>query len=391
MIFASGLVDYALEFGYGGSLPSSIHEYFGGVLFGGFQDPHTRLSAFFQICCALIVLIIVSAYTANLAAFLTLSNSPTLGFGSVHDLISSRTSVCSIGSYASQDTLQTVYPDLNFDVSHTSGGFGAVGGALVHGGCEAAILQKIDFDSMLTDGCNCQLSVVGSSLFFSTAGWVTNVGTSSTLCVQRPIEYALHSLQADGTLDTIFNRYMQPGGCVPSGDPTCSAAASRRLQTDSLGASHVDGQGRAAPAQESRRLASSGGGGGVGATAASSSNGSDEALPQMTFENFWGVFVLWGCVASLVLLMRIGSHYSPPLSHLFLTQDDSKAKEDEKDTYLPDPSTYPKGLDINNQSAMLRFLVVELHHLRERVDHLQGTAKKSQKAETRVHGVETEA
>jgi hypothetical protein len=55
MIVASGFVDYALEYGYGGSLPSSIHEYFSGVLFGGFQDPHTRLSAFFQICCALIV------------------------------------------------------------------------------------------------------------------------------------------------------------------------------------------------------------------------------------------------------------------------------------------------------------------------------------------------
>ena len=54
MIVLSGLIDYFLEFGHGGTLPSSIHEYFGGVLWGGFQDPHTRLSAVFQVVNALI-------------------------------------------------------------------------------------------------------------------------------------------------------------------------------------------------------------------------------------------------------------------------------------------------------------------------------------------------
>ena len=36
-IIIAGMVDFLLEFGYGGSLPSSLYEAFGGVLWGGFQ------------------------------------------------------------------------------------------------------------------------------------------------------------------------------------------------------------------------------------------------------------------------------------------------------------------------------------------------------------------
>ena len=47
----------------------------------------------------------------------------------------------------------------------------------------------IDYDSILAaDGAKCELGVVGASLYFSTAGWVTNL--NSTLCMQRPIECA---------------------------------------------------------------------------------------------------------------------------------------------------------------------------------------------------------
>ena len=37
LIIIAGMVDFLLEFGYGGSLPSSLYEAFGGVLWGGFQ------------------------------------------------------------------------------------------------------------------------------------------------------------------------------------------------------------------------------------------------------------------------------------------------------------------------------------------------------------------
>ena len=84
MIVISGLIDFFLEYGHGGTLPSSIHEYFGGVLWGGFQDPHTRLSAVFQvgspraICHGFLVLILSLSLTLTLAPTLTLALTLTL-------------------------------------------------------------------------------------------------------------------------------------------------------------------------------------------------------------------------------------------------------------------------------------------------------------------------
>ena len=62
MIFASGLVDNLLEKHNGGRLTASFFEYFAGVLWGGFHDPITRISALYQLANAFIILIIVSAY-----------------------------------------------------------------------------------------------------------------------------------------------------------------------------------------------------------------------------------------------------------------------------------------------------------------------------------------
>jgi hypothetical protein len=370
LIFASGLVDFALEYGYGGSFSSSIYEYFAGVLWGGFQDPHTRLSAVFQVLNALIIMIIVAAYTANLAAFLTISNTPTIGFGSTHDLIASRTAVCSIGSYGSQSTLETMFSDMSFDTSQTS--YGKVGSSLLTGGCSAAILNKVDFDSLLTNGSHCQLSVVGASLYFSAAGWVTNFNNS--LCLQRPIEYALHSLQADGTLDRLFQSWMPTAACLV----TEQEVDGRRLAETSEGSVPTPayaGRRKLSGRQvgHGRRL--------VSTTVAASSGGGSDALDTMEVENFLGVFVLWFAVSGAILLIKclavlakrfgIGpAKVAQKVSSTDETDLDSvpeavdvkparKPSTAAAEEYQPDPSKYPPGVDINNVSAMLRYLIVQ--------------------------------
>ena len=49
LVLVSGLVDYLLEREHGGTITASVYEYCGGVLWGGFQDPHTKLSAVYQV------------------------------------------------------------------------------------------------------------------------------------------------------------------------------------------------------------------------------------------------------------------------------------------------------------------------------------------------------
>ena len=93
MVLTAGTVDYFVERGHGGTLPSSLYEYCAGVLWGGFQDPHTRVSAVYQIANAFIILVAVSAYTANLASRLTISRTPQATFTSLEDLIAGHTRV----------------------------------------------------------------------------------------------------------------------------------------------------------------------------------------------------------------------------------------------------------------------------------------------------------
>ena len=114
MVLLGGCVDYFIERGHGGTLLSSLYEYSGGVLWGGFQEPHTRMSALYQIANAFIILVAVSVYTANLASMLTMSRRPKATFASLDDLITSRTRVCTVGTYPSQVTYEAAYPSVTF-------------------------------------------------------------------------------------------------------------------------------------------------------------------------------------------------------------------------------------------------------------------------------------
>ena len=50
-------------------LTTSLYEYCAGFMWGGFEYPQSKTSAVFQILLGFIVLVLVSSYTANLAAF----------------------------------------------------------------------------------------------------------------------------------------------------------------------------------------------------------------------------------------------------------------------------------------------------------------------------------
>ena len=73
--------------------PPHVHtvharRYAAGVLWGGFQDPHTRLSAIYQIVGAFIILVVISAYTANLASLMTIGLIPKVAIDSVDHCVS---------------------------------------------------------------------------------------------------------------------------------------------------------------------------------------------------------------------------------------------------------------------------------------------------------------
>lgn len=123
MITLSGFVDWALEArstGGGSTIGSSIQEYWAGLLWGGFQEPRSKLSAIYQVITALLTIIIISAYTANLASFMVLSRAPARSFANIDDVIAARTGVCAVGSYGDQTTIEALYPQVRFSLSSIS-------------------------------------------------------------------------------------------------------------------------------------------------------------------------------------------------------------------------------------------------------------------------------
>ena len=72
IILLSALVDYTLERTHPeSSLLGSLYESCAGALWGGFEQPKTRISAIYQVMLSFIILVFVASYTANTAAFLT--------------------------------------------------------------------------------------------------------------------------------------------------------------------------------------------------------------------------------------------------------------------------------------------------------------------------------
>ena len=311
--------------------------------------------------------------TANLASTMTNSGRPVPLFGSVEDVMGLKMSACADPSYAQQATLDAMFGTLNFK---DAGGQAEIAKGLLDGTCTAAIAPRNDFDTWASQSGFCELSMVGPSLVFATAGWVTS--TKAAPCIQRPLELAIHLLQASGELQKMYSDWIPVAACDPDADEADEAdeapSATRRRR---LRKSHFkSGSGRS----HRRRL--KGGGGGTVA-AASSGGGTEEA--QMGVEDFTGLFVLWLSGTALALLATAGktvlarrqrAHDSSRRAH-DSTQELPTAEEHlPTKTKLPtkpvldavvggnadvttrSPPHFDPELDINNNSAMLRYLIM---------------------------------
>ena len=97
-IMMSGFVDYLLERTTGAQLEESMYEAWAGALWGGFDDPKSPFSAAFQVVVAFCFLIGVAAYTAELAAFLTVERADVLSVSSLSTLDELNLPACTLVS-----------------------------------------------------------------------------------------------------------------------------------------------------------------------------------------------------------------------------------------------------------------------------------------------------
>lgn len=300
LILLSGAIDWYLERDHmpGHKITTSLYEYCAGVLWGGFEHPLSRSSAIYQILLGFILLIINASYTANLAAFITVSSKPTLSAESIIQIqASSSKKLCTAGG-AYMNRFEASYPLMYPKILD---GNSAAGEALLDGVlCDGLLSTKNNFDAYRTDAAFCSFEV-SRVIFVETGGWITS---SESLCVFNAIEWALGVLERNGTIDRLYRNYMPEVQCAgdniaeldtleSTNTVNSNTEESERRQRRSLDVTSSDS---VSPHRKLKSGAGSGEGTAAGASVADSST--------ITFgsKDFIGVFTLWGLITVAVLL-----------------------------------------------------------------------------------------
>jgi len=309
MIILAGLVSYLTERIATDhvSLSRSIYSYFGGTLWGGFPEATNSLSAIYQISMAFLILVVISSYTANLAAALTIS-SFTHEPESVAQLMAESLPVCQLSTDPLVNTYRSFYRQLSYDSNAAT--WGELRRMLLSHTCAAAFAPAITLRTWRSTsaGASCMLKRA-EEVLQARSGWITNAHSE---CVRRGIELGMQELSDDGTVELLLQRWLPPKACSeqdeveppffspPSNDPT----SRRRLEVEE---NRADGGRVAAGTRKGsrRHLAAkaSGGGAAAGGVVAASPDGPGD-VEQLTLLDFIGIFVLWGVATAFVLSMR---------------------------------------------------------------------------------------
>ena len=300
LVMCTGFTDWILERQAGGTLADSIYEAFAGALWGGFEYPRSRASAIFQIMLGFIMLIAISAYTANLAAFLTIEHASSLQIDSIASLEDYDLPACT----NLNDPNNAVYARLHAGIGFKHYGTSSEGAdMLVNGTCAAIIAPAVDHLSNRRQPRNCQMKVL-ETILPSSAGWVTN---RESWCVTAAINAAIQQLLLDGEIEDLLSKWYPSAQCVL--ELVEEESEGRRLQ---------DKEGAEAAARQQARLVgrrlkgtATVAGASAGAAAASDSDGDVMGLVE-----FSGLFIMFLAVSLgtsvFVVLRRCYVGVAPP-------------------------------------------------------------------------------
>jgi len=263
---------------------SSMYEYAAGILWGGFQYPLTGASALFQVITGFILLIVVSTYTANLAAFITLSASESLSVTSVDSAITNSHALCmEEGAYNARVSAQ--YPRMAYELLLEANS--AADRLINKQGCEGILAPASFYDGWRTDPKYCRMEIV-ETLFPDVAGWMSS---KKSQCVTNALNYGLHELKLRGVIDRLFLKHFPVLSCASADDPAELDALEEEPDSSRRRLSDVS------QPQERRQLK----------TSPADSGSTDDALLQpIGISDCMGLFLLWGIISAGLILWTYG-------------------------------------------------------------------------------------
>jgi len=161
----------------------------------GGHTPVTKGGRVLSFCLGFSVVVIIAAYTANLAATLTVQPTAIQEIPSLQEAMRQGKKVCSRGKY--RVLLETYWPQYK--------GKFILGGSdwadeqlktLPTSICDTIIIGQARVDQTLRiDKAYCHLEVVDDPLFPSSGGWATNLQSP---CLNAAMDFALQSMTSSG-------------------------------------------------------------------------------------------------------------------------------------------------------------------------------------------------
>jgi len=194
------------------SITSNLYKSF--MAFTGHLDmqPNTRPGAIVSLSLSFFAVLMLSAYTANLASFLVIENSVTRAdIEEVTDVVTNGLSMCILRDGAKHEILKDFYPNAKFVTSSSEEGAYL---DLVNGKCDFAISGVSawrEFQRKQSINAGCNLIRVGRVFKSQDAGFATasDAGTKCTSLVRDTINVLFLDMHDDGFIEKIWDDHLR--------------------------------------------------------------------------------------------------------------------------------------------------------------------------------------
>jgi len=194
------------------SITSNLYKSF--MAFTGHLDmqPNTRPGAIVSLSLSFFAVLMLSAYTANLASFLVIENSTTRAeIEEIADIVANGMSMCVIKDGAKHEILKDFYPNAKFVTSTTEE---AVYLDLGNGMCDYAISGVSawrEFERKQSANAGCKLIRVGRIFKNQDAGFATasDAGIKSTSLVRDIMNILFLEMYDDGFVEDSWDDHLR--------------------------------------------------------------------------------------------------------------------------------------------------------------------------------------
>ena len=200
------------------------------------QGPVRPGASIVQMGYSFFLLILLSAYTANLTSFFVIVPNYNTPFASIDDANSLGASICAQNGTAAYSVLQSSYK--NIQIVAVSKKFTSTQLLMElsrpQPRCSGAVLNKNDWEINQINAAanpNCNLVQVGQNIRAIDAGWpyLVDYNRNCTSLVEAAVSEAIVSMTLDGTLDTLFYDHVSAAASID-----CSGATTDNPQSAQL-------------------------------------------------------------------------------------------------------------------------------------------------------------